>query len=476
MPRVEWVPAFESSRGLEAVELYEQATGGRLDEAQRYVLERGLATGADDRWAAFEVGVVESRQNGKDEIALATELAGMFLWGERLLIHSAHEFKTAVEHQRRLEDVIQSNPDLHKRVKPRGYRHSHGDEGIELRSGQRIRFMTRTKGAGRGHVGDRVILNEAMFLPEAMMGALMPTMSARSQHGNPQLWYFASAVDQMVTADGMVLARVRERALAGGDPRLAYFEWSADAAEPGAVTAEMARDVQAWAQANPALGIRISLEHVANEQRSLDPRTFAVERLSVGDWPVTAAAKSVIDPDVWDGLAEPGEPELETLYYAFDVTPSREWTSVALAGRRPDGRTHGEVGERRRGTGWVVNRLAELVESHAPAAVLCDTAGPAGSLVPQLEERGVAVTCVSAQEYANACGHFVDLVEQAAFTHLGTGELAAAVRGATKRPLGDKWAWQRRSGVDISPLVAVTLAAWGVVAARSEPEFAWGPA
>ena len=36
------------------------------------------------------------------------------------------------------------------------------------------------------------------------------------------------------------------------------------------------------------------------------------------------------------------------------------------------------------------------------------------------------------------------------------------MKGATKRPLGDAWAWSRKnSTVDISPLVAATLALWG---------------
>jgi hypothetical protein len=54
-------------------------------------------------------------------------------------------------------------------------------------------------------------------------------------------------------------------------------------------------------------------------------------------------------------------------------------------------------------------------------------------------------------------------VEQERLRHLGTPEMAAAVGGAAKRPLGDAWAWSRKnSTVDITPLVASTLALWGV--------------
>lgn len=69
------------------------------------------------------------------------------------------------------------------------------------------------------------------------------------------------------------------------------------------------------------------------------------------------------------------------------------------------------------------------------------------------------VVTVSAQEHARACGLLFDTVEERGLRHLGTAELESAIKGATKRPLGDAWAWSRKnSAVDISPLVACTLA------------------
>jgi hypothetical protein len=66
---------------------------------------------------------------------------------------------------------------------------------------------------------------------------------------------------------------------------------------------------------------------------------------------------------------------------------------------------------------------------------------------------------VTITEHAQACGQLVDLVTDRELVHLGSNELATAVRGARTRPLGDAWAWSRKnSAVDISPLVAATLA------------------
>jgi hypothetical protein len=43
--------------------------------------------------------------------------------------------------------------------------------------------------------------------------------------------------------------------------------------------------------------------------------------------------------------------------------------------------------------------------------------------------------------------------------HIGQTPLTAALAGSKRRTLGDAWAWQRRDqSVDVSPLVAATLA------------------
>ena len=62
--------------------------------------------GTDGRWQTREVGVNMPRQNGKGEVLLARELFGLFELGERLVIHTAHEFKTSAEHFQRLEAVV----------------------------------------------------------------------------------------------------------------------------------------------------------------------------------------------------------------------------------------------------------------------------------------------------------------------------------------------------------------------------------
>jgi hypothetical protein len=432
------------------------------------VLEHALGEGEDGRWASSEVGLCVSRQNGKNGILEARELAGLYLLGEKLVIHSAQQFKTSKEQFLRLLARIEDTPELERRV--RRVIRTHGEEGIELQKPRaRILFFARNKSAGRGFSeAGLIVLDEAMFLAEAAMGALVFTQAVSP---NRQRWYVGSAVDELVHTDGVVFSRVRERALSGRDPRLAYFEWSVDCERPELLEPAVYEDEGIWAETNPALDIRISREAVHDELRSLDRRTFAVERLGVGAWPSTDREdESVISAERWLSLVDEESEIAGPVCFAFDVAPDRTSSAIAAAGRRSDGLLHVEITDHRRGTAWVVPRLLQLRDRWDPVAVLADQAGPAGSLVFRCEEAGFSVEPVNAGDHARACGMLIDEVESEGLRHLGSGELASALRGATRRSLGDAWAWSRKnSTVDISPLVAATLALWSAVTLGWDP-------
>lgn len=153
---------------------------------------------------------------------------------------------------------------------------------------------------------------------------------------------------------------------------------------------------------------------------------------------------------------------LDPVCFGVDVSPDRAWAAVGVAGLRADGSRHVELVEYRRGTSWVVERVAELVAKWRPAAVVVDAGSPAGSLLADLQSARVDVVLTSTRDYAQACGGFFDAVDGGFVRHRGQAELDEAVLGAQRRPLGDAWAWARKAStsVDISPLVAVTLAHW----------------
>lgn len=484
MPRISHLVPSRRSVGLEIVDLAELA-GLKLDPWQSWIMHESGKVREDQnyfneytgrfepKWAAFEVGVVVSRQNGKGSILEARELAGLFIFGERLIIHSAHQFDTSKEAFERVLSLIMDTPELKAEVAH--VRWSHGEEGIELKNGQRLRFRTRTKGGGRGFTADCLILDEAMYLGSQAVGALMPTLSARP---NAQLWYTGSAGDK----DSTQLGRVRSRALRGNDPRLFYAEWSINAhndfCAPDCEDHDPSDTVESYAKANPGLGIRISVEHVQNEQRSMDDATFAQERLGVGDWPGEGEEWQIISRESWMARVNEASAIEGDFVLAIDTTPDSGYTCVSAAGFNADGETHIEItsdGERtdhRPGVHWVEDAVLQICKAMHPKAVVIDKVGQAGAFVDgltgPLEKLGIQLLHPNSREYAQSCGMFyAGIVPKKGnvpnIVHIEQPTLTAAVAGADQRELTDMWAWNKRlSSVDISPLVASTLAVWGL--------------
>lgn len=437
-PRVSSSPSYASSAGGEAAELAESA-GLVLDDWQRHVLEVALGERSDGKWAAFEVGLIVGRQNGKGAVLEARELAGLFLFGEQLILHSAHEFKTAQEAFRRVLGLIQNTPDLDRLVSR--VRTSHGEEGVELKSGARLRFVARSTGSGRGFSGDVVILDEAYNLPGAAMGALLPTMAARP---NPQVWYASSAGKE----DSEVLARVKERGEKGSAGRLAYFEWSAPA------DADL-DDPQAWVAANPGLGIRIQAEFVEAERSALPEVEFARERLGI--W-ADGTRDAAIDRALWAKLADTECLQRSPVAFSPTINPERTKGCIMAAILREDGRVQLEVIDYRAGTAWMPDRLEALNADWRPVGVALNPGAPEGSLIPALQQRGIEPVLISGRAEAQACGAFFDDLGDDKIRHGNQAALNIAVENAVQRPLSDAWVWHRRAVTDIGPINGATYA------------------
>ncbi len=431
-----------------------------------------MAEAGPGRWAAFEFGFCVPRQNGKTQIVLARMLAGLYLLDERLQVYSAHQFKTAKDTYDRLRLVIDENPELAARVAKMP--DAHGEQGIYFKGERKPRLLVsaRGKSAIRGFTADVVYFDEAMDLPEVAVSAMMPTVSRRP---NGQIWYLGSAVDQETVEHGHVFARKRRAALAGTGRRQAWLEYSIE----GTVEEHDPDDVAGMYAANPALDLHPewTLQDVLDERDGMSRRGFAVERLGVGDWPEPdEAIDTVIPQATW--VARRVDPALSQIVgqtaIAVDTSPDRRRTSIAVAGVTSDGRLQVEVIADGPGTSWAPGLLTELVLTWDPVAVVIDGASAAASIEPKLRAEGIEATMTSASEMARACGGVWDDAESGVLAHLDDPVLNDALRDASTRPLGGAWAWNRRGKTQITPLVAVTLAHYGLAKHR-RPEIGHGP-
>jgi hypothetical protein len=158
------------------------------------------------------------------------------------------------------------------------------------------------------------------------------------------------------------------------------------------------------------------------------------------------------------------------------VNYERTHAAIGAASRRPDGLTQVEVAEHRPGTAWVVPRLVELADQWRPCALVMAPSAPGGSLIPEAEAAGLELVKPGVPEIAGACGAFYDatganplVTDPPSIRHLNQPELNVALAGALRRDVGDRWLWARKGvQVDISPLVAVTLAAYGLAVKGQE--------
>lgn len=418
-----------------------------------------------------------------NSILEAIELWGLFI-NEEVIYHTAHNVKTSMEGFLRIEALILGCAELRSEVLR--ISHNNGAEGIELRNGARLMFGTRTKGAARGLTIDRVICDEAMYLTDMHMAALAPTMMAVP---NSQIWYFGSAGTQ----ESIVVGRARARALRGAPGRLCYAEWSIDPH-----TDFCPRDcdehddpytLESWAKANPTLGDRISVEAITSASQAMSREMFMQEHLGVGDWPVEGDGWRIIPEPAWKSRHRPESILVDPFVLAVDTTPDRGFSSICAAGLNEDGFVHveitgGEEYDHRPGTQWVVPAVVDMWKRQKPAAVVIDKASQAGAFIDALVAAGVKVLSPNAREFAQACGEFYSGViprkgEHATLVHLDQPPLNQALAGADTRELTDLWAWSKKnSNVDISPLVAATLAMWGHKKTggkrRSRAKSAWG--
>src|SRR4029077_3137996 len=221
-------PPYTETFGPEVAELATMA-GLPPDPEQELALNALFALNDANRYksAAFEFAVVCARQNMKTALFKMAALGWLFITDQRLVVWSAHEMSTTKEAFLDLVVLIENCAPLRKRLAPgpsNGIYRGNGDEAITLAptpstpEGQRIKFKARTHGGGRGLTGNKVILDEAMYLQPAHMGSLLPTLSAVE---DPQVVYGGSAG----MAASEVWRGVRDRGRVGASPQLGYLEF-----------------------------------------------------------------------------------------------------------------------------------------------------------------------------------------------------------------------------------------------------------
>lgn len=421
---------------------------------QRHVVDVAFELDPDTgRLVYREIRLTVPRQSGKSTLMVSVMAHRCIAMGANQRV--GYTAQTGKDARQRWDEehvpMLEQSP-LATQMK---VRRSVGTENIRWKNGSIWSLLSTTETAGHGIQLDTGVIDEAFALTDDRLEqAMKPAMVTRPQ---PQLWIVSTAGtnDSLYLNDKVDDGRLR--ALAGDTKAVAYFEWSAPD------DADIA-DESVWWDCMPALGVTVPIEAIRSDFESMREPEFRRAYLNQRQDRAAAAPWQVLSESQWGKCSDARSRIDGPVSLAIDVTPSRSSASICAAGLRGDGLAHVEVIGCRPGTQWLLEWFTpERVREYRSVTV--DPVSAAGSLAGDLARLGLQVHEVSGRQVATACGKFFDLVVSDQLRHIEQAPLNAAVAGAKRRRLGDAWAWHRRdTAVDVSPLVACTLALLGVVA------------
>lgn len=415
---------------------------------------------ATGRLAYREIVLTVPRRSGKSALLLAVLIHRMIAMGSGQV--AAFTMQNGLQARMRLrrewKPLLESSAALKDVFDPSMFS---GAEALIFRNGSRLEVVAGTSSSGHGATLDLAVVDEAFDQPDDRLEqAFRPAIRTQP---NAQLWWVSTAGSP---TDLWFRGKV-EAARAGADnpTGTAIFEWSAaEDASPA--------DPAVWWGCMPALGyVRangsgLTEADIAEEWRAMTAggSEDGFRRAYLNQW-VGYANESAIDPIAWQGLLDPASLPLDPLTFAVDVTPDRERASIAVGARRKDGLIHVETVAAQSGTGWVADSVKRLTSSWRCGPLRVLSKEPLGL---ELDRVGVDVRYVTPGDYAQACAGLYDLVQHAGLRWNGEPDLArrlsVAVAAGRKKAQGEAFTWARKDATDISPLVAVTLAAHGVAA------------
>ncbi len=414
------------------------------------------------KWLAFQVCLIVPRQNGKNGIVRWRLLAGLFVFGEEKLVHSAHLFKTARAEYLAIREIIESTPEFLEQVRSMP---DSRETAIILKDGRRIDFVSRVRGNGRGLQGDCVILDEAFALSSTLVSDLLPVLSSRP---SPQVWYTSSTGFD----DSEVLLNLREKAIENpeSNKHLTFFEWSADLKQADWRTPE------AVAASNPSLGYLQSWEWIKEvELDVMGPEEYQRERLGV--W-ADRSTDAAIGVDLW-ALSFATEEvlvgrKIKRRSFGLEVSADRDLAVLAAVAELSDGTVIADIVAAKSGMAWVQDECARMTKKHKPhAGVVIDSFSGAAALAPRLAEAGVPVSLASTGDITKGSAGLFDRISRVdadgspdpSLFHSAHPLLDDAAHTARRRLVGQSktaWTWAAFGEVKVEPLRAVTLALRGL--------------
>lgn len=430
-----------------------ELVGIDLMDWQRQVLDVALEVDPDTGQLVYrEIRLTVPRQSGKTTLLLALMTHRCIGFDARQRV--VFTMQTAGDARRKLfEDYLPTL--LDSPIGPRvDVREANGNERLRFPNSSIWSLMASTEKAGHGAVIDLGVVDEAFTHDARVEQAIKPAQITR---GSAQFWLVSTMGTSRHDYFNDKIATGRQAVEQGRGDGVAYFEWSADPDDDPA-------DPDTWWRCMPALGVTVPIEAIAADYASTELDEFKRAYLNIMHDTTRRGLWQVITEAGWGAALDSGGQLEGRLSFGVDVAPDRSRASIAVAGDRAAGDWQVEVIDSRGGARWLVDRLVEL---HGKLGrdfrrVVVDRKSQAATIIDPLVEAGVPVMQVGLEQHSRMAASLFDAVEGGGVWHRGQADLTDAAAGASQRRYGDAWLWDRRSSaIDISPLVAATLALGG---------------
>jgi hypothetical protein len=350
--------------------------------------------------------------------------------------------------------LIENHDFLNLQVKM--IRHANGTESIELLpefGGGRLDVVAATSSGSRGRTSHFTWGDELREWSEEAFVAITPTTRAT----DGQTFWTSNAGDHF----SQPLNSLKERASENPPKTFGYYEYSA----PNMLKVDT-NSKAFWdgvAQANPALGIRVSREAIEESLSTSSHDAIMTELLCL--W-----VSSLQSPFPPGALEECGDNSLEMspgalTVFAFDVSPSKRMASLCAGQILPDGRIGVGVLQQ-----WQNDIAINDLEVAAGIKDWCDLYRPrqimfdkyaTQSIADRLSNAGQILEDCSSNNFYQACGDLLDSMVNKKMVHNGQRSIIESFDNVAAKVSDSAWRIvKRRSSGDISIPISVAMIIW----------------
>lgn len=482
----------ETSRGFELIAFARDILGVKLYPWQEWLAIHALEILPDGTYRYRRVLVLVARQNGKTTFASVLAAWWLFVDSHRFpkltkpsdfkIVGTAQNLDIAREPYSSV--LLWSDPEppsadaaaLAIPALQQATIHVSRTNGKEMITARGLaHYEIRAAGNARGKPAARVLMDE---LREQKNWVAWNSASQTAKSiANGQVWAISNAGDassvvlkfqydaglELIESFGKAASEGKspEEWASESDPSLGTFVWSApDGADP--------RDVDAILAANPSIGYGpMTVAACLSDQATMLDADYRTEVLC--QW-VPAVVESYIDVRDWAELVRPAEqikikPGSRTVW-GIDTSADRSATYVAAAVMTEDGLPFVTVREARPGSLWVEKYMTDLAHASGQREVCIQARGaPAMEFIEPLTVAGLDVHPIEGSWFGIATGRIKDRVREKGMVIVDQPAVDVAISGGLTKKFGETDAWNRAgSAVDISPVIAMTLALYGLEA------------